>query len=423
MLFAGTILGIAGIMRIFDGIWAFRYDGDVPDELESALLGTSLSTYGWVWIIVGVVLILSSFAVLNRSQFARWIGIIAGSVAGHHLDLVDAVLPGVVARLHHHRRVRRVRPRRPRRPQPCLPLNPHAHCRFGGAGSCPGRHLPSDDRAVCVRCRRHHRALTLVPQALQAGFAAATTRSASRRLRSSKWRRSRWPRASTSTSSLGKSAGRRTHEWAHSRQADCTSSRGRRRVRVRRSPAVRLLGHMPVQVTLIDRRNHHLFQPLLYQVATGMLSPGQIAPPIRHVVRRCRNVQVVLAEVTDFDLDNRIVHTSSPADLEQLEFPYDSLIVAAGVNQSYFGHDEFARYAPGMKTIDDALELRRRIFGAFEMAEVLTEPASREKWPTVVIVGAGPTGVELAGQVRELATRSLRQASSAPSIRRRSEWC
>ena len=162
-------------------------------------------------------------------------------------------------------------------------------------------------------------------------------------------------------------------------------------------PALRYFAHRPVDVTLVDRRNHHLFQPLLYQVATGMLSPGQIAPPIRHVVRRWKNVRVELAEVTDFDLERRIVHATSAANLHQLELPYDSLIVAAGVNQSYFGHDELARYAPGMKTIDDAMELRRRIFGAFEMAAVATDPAEKERWLTVVIVGAGPTGVELAG--------------------------
>jgi NADH dehydrogenase len=172
-------------------------------------------------------------------------------------------------------------------------------------------------------------------------------------------------------------------------------------------PAARMLGHRPVDVTLVDRRNHHLFQPLLYQVATGMLSPGQIAPPIRHVVRHYENVRVELAEVTGFDLDRRVVHATVAANLRDLEIPYDSLIVAAGVNQSYFGHDELARFAPGMKTIDDALELRRRIFGAFEMAAVTEDPADREKWLTVVIVGAGPTGVELAGQVRELAVRCL----------------
>ena len=172
--------------------------------------------------------------------------------------------------------------------------------------------------------------------------------------------------------------------------------------------ALRLLGREPVDVTVVDRRNHHLFQPLLYQVATGMLSPGQIAPPIRHVVRRSDNVRVVLAEVTGFDLDARVVHASAPADLHPIELPYDSLIVAAGASQSYFGHDEFALHAPGMKTIDDALELRRRFFGAFEMAETATDPIERDRWLTIVVVGAGPTGVELAGQVRELATRSLR---------------
>ena len=173
-------------------------------------------------------------------------------------------------------------------------------------------------------------------------------------------------------------------------------------------PALRYFAHRPVDVTLVDRRNHHLFQPLLYQVATGMLSPGQIAPPLRHIVRRWKNIRVELAEVTGFDLDRRIVHATSAANLFPLELPYDSLIVAAGVNQSYFGHDELARYAPGMKTIDDARELRRRIFGAFEMAEVTADPAERERWLTVAIVGAGPTGVELAGQVRELAVRCLK---------------
>ena len=172
-------------------------------------------------------------------------------------------------------------------------------------------------------------------------------------------------------------------------------------------PAVRLLGRNPVDVTLVDRRNHHLFQPLLYQVATGMFPAGQIAPPIRHIVRKHKNVRVELAEVTGFDLDRRVVHMSILG-VEPVEIPYDSLIVAAGVTQSYFGHDEFALYAPGMKTIDDALELRRRIFGAFEMAEMATDLAERERWLTVAIVGAGPTGVELAGQVRDLACRSLR---------------
>ncbi len=171
-------------------------------------------------------------------------------------------------------------------------------------------------------------------------------------------------------------------------------------------PAARLLGRRPVDVTLIDRRNHHLFQPLLYQVATGLLPPGQIAAPIRHVVRRQKNVRVELTEVTGFDLDRKVVRTTLLG-TDEREVPYDSLIVAAGVSQSYFGHSEFALYAPGMKTIDDALELRRRILGAFEMAEMVADPGERGRWLTIAIVGAGPTGVELAGQVRDLSTRSL----------------
>jgi NADH dehydrogenase len=173
-------------------------------------------------------------------------------------------------------------------------------------------------------------------------------------------------------------------------------------------PACRFLGREPVDVTLVDRRTHHLFQPLLYQVATGILSTGQVSPPLRHVLRKQDNVRVELGEVTGFDLRARVVNASSiGGDTRRLA--YDSLIVAAGVNQSYFGHDNLALFAPGMKTIDDALELRRRIFGAFEMAEVATDPDEQRQWLTVVVVGAGPTGVELAGQVRELATRSLRR--------------
>jgi NADH dehydrogenase len=173
-------------------------------------------------------------------------------------------------------------------------------------------------------------------------------------------------------------------------------------------PATRFLGHVDgVEVTLVDRRNHHLFQPLLYQVATGMLSPGQVAPPLRYVLRRVPNAKVELLEVDDFDLDRRIVHATRPPSGEPVELEYDSLIVAAGAGQSYFGNDEFALYAPGMKTIDDALELRRRIFGIFELAETASTPEERREWLTVVIVGAGPTGVEIAGQIRELAVRSL----------------
>jgi NADH dehydrogenase len=173
-------------------------------------------------------------------------------------------------------------------------------------------------------------------------------------------------------------------------------------------PACRLLGRRPVDVTLLDRRNHHLFQPLLYHVATGILSEGEIAVPLRQALRRPKNVRVELAEVTGFDLDRRVVIAKPPLH-DPVEVPYDSLIVAAGVGQSYFGHDEFAVYAPGMKTLDAALELRRRIFGAFEMAELTADDEKRAEWLTVVIVGAGPTGVELAGQVRELAVRCLRR--------------
>jgi NADH dehydrogenase len=172
-------------------------------------------------------------------------------------------------------------------------------------------------------------------------------------------------------------------------------------------PAARLLGLSECDVVLVDRRNHHLFQPLLYQVATGILSPGQIAPPLRRVLRHHKNTAVELAEVTDFDLARRVVIVRRFLGA-QTEIPYDSLIVAAGAGQSYFGHDELARFAPGMKTLDDALEIRRRVFGALEMAESATDPDDRARWMTIVVVGAGPTGVELAGQIRELAVRSLK---------------
>jgi NADH dehydrogenase len=171
-------------------------------------------------------------------------------------------------------------------------------------------------------------------------------------------------------------------------------------------PACRFLANLPVDVTLLDRRNHHLFQPLLYQVATGILSPGQIAPPLRHVLRRASNVRVELVEVTGFDLERRVVHAvRGPS--EQVQVPYDSLIVAGGAGQSYFGHEELALHAPGMKTLDDAVEIRRRVLGAFEMAETAADPDEQAAWLTIVVVGAGPTGCELAGQIRELATRSL----------------
>jgi NADH dehydrogenase len=172
--------------------------------------------------------------------------------------------------------------------------------------------------------------------------------------------------------------------------------------------AARALRRAPVQVTLIDRAAHHLFQPLLYQCSTGILSEGKITAPLRELLRKHRNAECVLAEVTGIDPERRQVYARRPGG-ERMEFSYDYLIVAAGVQQSYFGHDEFARYAPGMKSIEDALVIRRRVFGAFEMAETATDPAERTRWLTFALVGAGPTGVELAGQIREVATKTLRR--------------
>jgi NADH:ubiquinone reductase (H+-translocating) len=169
--------------------------------------------------------------------------------------------------------------------------------------------------------------------------------------------------------------------------------------------AAKTLRRADVEITVIDRTNHHLFQPLLYQLATGLLSEGDIAPPIRDVLRHQRNTQVVLGEVVGIDLGARQIAVDSIA--QRSRIAYDSLIVAAGSSQSYFGRPEFAHHAPGMKTIDHALELRGRIFGAFEMAEGETDLAARRRWLTFVVVGAGPTGVELAGQLAEL-SHSLR---------------
>ena len=171
--------------------------------------------------------------------------------------------------------------------------------------------------------------------------------------------------------------------------------------------AAKFLRRAPVQVTLVDRRNHHLFQPLLYQVATGILSAGEVAPPIREVLRRHSNVAVELADVRGFDLLARTVTALRPDETVRT-YEYDSLIVAGGAAQTYFGHDEFARFAPGMKTIDDALELRGRIFGAFEMAENEDDPEARRAWLTFVVVGGGPTGVEVAGQIAELSRSGLK---------------
>ncbi|HEY7054606.1 MAG TPA: NAD(P)/FAD-dependent oxidoreductase [Mycobacterium sp.] len=169
--------------------------------------------------------------------------------------------------------------------------------------------------------------------------------------------------------------------------------------------AAKALKRADVDVTVISRTTTHLFQPLLYQVATGILSEGEIAPTTRLVLRRQRNVRVLLGEVEAIDLHAKTV-TSKLVDMNTVT-PFDSLIVAAGAQQSYFGNDHFATYAPGMKTIDDALELRGRILGAFEAAEVSTDRAERQRRLTFVIVGAGPTGVEVAGQIAELAEHTL----------------
>ncbi|MGZ4466566.1 MAG: NAD(P)/FAD-dependent oxidoreductase [Nocardioides sp.] len=171
-----------------------------------------------------------------------------------------------------------------------------------------------------------------------------------------------------------------------------------------------------VDVTMVAKTTHHLFQPLLYQVATGILSEGEIAPPTREVLSGQDNAQVLLGEVTAIDLEARTV-TSQVLGRETVS-RYDSLIVAAGAGQSYFGNDQFAEFAPGMKSIDDALELRGRIFGAFEMAELgATRGDDVDHLLTFVVVGAGPTGVEMAGQIAELAHRTLRRDFRAINTR------
>jgi NADH dehydrogenase len=165
--------------------------------------------------------------------------------------------------------------------------------------------------------------------------------------------------------------------------------------------AAQTLADAPVQITVIDRKNHHTFQPLLYQVATAGLSPGEIAAPIRSILRSHRNVEVLMAEVTGFDLERRIVHT------EQAEIEYDYLIVAAGARHSYFGHPEWEALAPGLKTIEDALEIRRRVLLAFELAERQVAAGETTSPLNFVIVGGGPTGVELAGTLAEISRHAL----------------
>ncbi|MGZ4577596.1 MAG: NAD(P)/FAD-dependent oxidoreductase, partial [Mycobacterium sp.] len=169
--------------------------------------------------------------------------------------------------------------------------------------------------------------------------------------------------------------------------------------------SAKALKRADVDVTLISKTTSHLFQPLLYQVATGILSEGDIAPTTRLILRRQKNVRVLWGEVSAIDLTAKTV-TSHLMGMQTVT-PFDSLIVAAGAQQSYFGHDEYAAFAPGMKSVDDALELRARILGAFEAAEVATDPAERQRRLTFVVVGAGPTGVELAGEIVQLAERTL----------------
>lgn len=165
--------------------------------------------------------------------------------------------------------------------------------------------------------------------------------------------------------------------------------------------AAKALRRAPVKVTLVDRRNFHLFQPLLYQVATGGLAPGDIAYPLREIFKRDPNFHVIAAEVTGIDPDGRKVI------LRDGEIAYDTLIVATGSTHHYFGHDEWGKSAPGLKTVEDALEIRRRIFLAFETAERETEPEKRLSWMTFCVVGGGPTGVELAGSLGELVRNTL----------------
>src|SRR5881398_1321735 len=161
------------------------------------------------------------------------------------------------------------------------------------------------------------------------------------------------------------------------------------------------LGSLHAEVSVIDRRNHHLFQPLLYQVATAALSPADIAAPIRAILHKCKNVEVILAEVQSVDVNTRLVHAGD------LDVQYDYLILATGARHSYFGHPEWERLAPGLKSLEDAVEIRRRILMAFEYAEKISDPAARAVAMTFVIIGGGPTGVEMAGAIAEIARYTL----------------
>jgi len=172
--------------------------------------------------------------------------------------------------------------------------------------------------------------------------------------------------------------------------------------------AAKALARAPVRITVIDRKNHHTFQPLLYQVALAVLSPAEIASPIRSVLRRCRNVQVLLGEVTGFDLQNRRVQAKGEGPGKSYEISYDYLVVAAGVTHAYFGHPEWEHLAPGLKTIEDATEIRRRVLLAFENAEREAIAHARQGSLNFVVIGAGPTGVELAGAISDISKRHMR---------------
>jgi len=166
--------------------------------------------------------------------------------------------------------------------------------------------------------------------------------------------------------------------------------------------AAKKLACKDVFVTVIDRTNHHLFQPLLYQVATAALSPADIAAPIRAVLSKCKNIEVILAEVRSVDVDARKMKMSDGAELD-----YDFLVLATGARHSYFGHDEWEKLAPGLKSLEDAIEVRRRLLMAFEYAERITDEATRRAAMTFVIIGGGPTGVEMAGAIAEIARHTL----------------
>jgi NADH:quinone reductase (non-electrogenic) len=179
--------------------------------------------------------------------------------------------------------------------------------------------------------------------------------------------------------------------------------------------ATQKLSRGPVDITLVDRRNFHLFQPLAYQVATGALSPGEVCYPLRTIFKRRKNVRVIMAEVTGFDLDARTVELDPFGAADQSPLSYDTLIVGGGSRYNYFGHDEWHDYAPELKSLEGALTLRRRILGAFEAAEVETDPEKRAAWLTFVVVGGGPTGVEMAGQIGEIARDTRRDFRSFDS--------